>query len=128
GVGPQQQKPHAAYFLATAPTGEFAVSQLTIRLEQRYKQPQYLLGRFRLSATTSRDVQRRVVVPADVLAIVDTPAGTRTEDQQSQLAAYYRSIAPALQPVRESIAQLEKSRPAIPTVPVMLELAADKKR
>lgn len=127
-VGPEQKQPHTAYFLAGAPTGEFAVSQLTFRLEQRFNQPQYLLGRFRLSVTTSLDVQRRVVVPADLLAIVDAPAETRSDEQRTKLAAYYRSIAPALQPVRESIAQLEKSRPTIPTVPVMLELAADKKR
>ncbi|MBI3863164.1 MAG: DUF1553 domain-containing protein, partial [Planctomycetia bacterium] len=127
-VAPHQKEAHAAYFLTSAPTGDFAISQLNIRLEQQFQQPQHLLGRFRLSATTSRDVQRRVAVPAELLAIVDTPSETRSDDQRLKLAAYYRSIAPSLQPVRDAIAQLEKTRPAIPTVPVMLELAADKKR
>jgi hypothetical protein len=127
-VGPQQQKSHTAYFLAGAPAGDFNTARITFQLEQRFKQPQHLLGRFRLSVTTSRDVQKRVVVPAEILALVDIQAATRSAEQQAQLAAYYRSIAPALQPARDMIAQLEKSRPPIPTVPVMLELTGDKKR
>ena len=37
-------------------------------------------------------------------------------------------IAPALNPLRKQIAELEKSRPKIPTLPVMRELPADKRR
>ena len=127
-VAPNQKQAHAAYFLTASPAGEFSSALVIIRLEQRYKMPQYLLGRFRLSVTASPEVQRRVVIPTDVLAIVDTPAESRTDDQRLKLAAYFRSIAPALQPVRDSIAQLEKSRPQIPTIPVMLELPNDKRR
>lgn len=127
-VGPQQKQPHAAYFIAAAPVGDFAQSLLTIRLEHRYKMPQFALGRFRLSASTSPDVLRRVSVPPDILTIVDAPAQTRTPEQQSKLAAYYRSIAPSLAPVRDALAQLEKTRPPIPTVPVMVELPAEKRR
>ncbi|MBS0262154.1 MAG: DUF1553 domain-containing protein [Planctomycetes bacterium] len=127
-VGPQIQSAHSAYFLAETPTRAFPVSQLTFRLEHRFKQPQYLLGRFRLSVTASADVQRRVAVPNEILALVDLPAAMRSDAQRDRLAAYYRSIAPSLQSVRDMIAQLEKSRPAIPTVPVMLELPAEKRR
>jgi len=128
GVGPQMNQPHTAYFLAAAPAGDAATSLLTIRLEHRFKQPQFALGRFRLSVTANADVQRRVVVPADFLAIVDLPADQRTAEQSAKLAAHYRAIAPSLAPTRDALAQLEKSRPAIPTVPVMLELPAEKKR
>lgn len=128
GVGPQQKQPHSAYFVAGAPAGSFSEALLTIKLEHRYKMPQHSLGRFRLSATTSPDVQRRVTVPAEVLAIVDLPADKRSDEQPSKLAAHYRSIAPALQPARDAVAQLEKSRPPVPTVPVMVELPADKRR
>jgi hypothetical protein len=127
-VAPQQKLAHMAYFLTAAPAGDFANTLLTFRLEQRFKQPQHLLGRFRLSATTNREVQRRVSVPAEILEIVDLPTEKRTDTQRAALAAHFRSIAPALNPVRDSVAKLEKSRPGIPTVPVMLELGAEKKR
>jgi len=99
-----------------------------VKLEHRFKTPQFTLGRFRLSITTSPDVLQRVTIPADLLAVIDLPAEKRNDEQRSKLAAYYRAIAPALQPLRDSIAELEKSRPPVPTVPVMLELAAEKKR
>jgi hypothetical protein len=63
-----------------------------------------------------------------MLAITELPREERTGAQATQLAAYYRSVAPALQPQRNQISQLEKSRPTVPTVPVMLELAASKQR
>ncbi|MSR58640.1 MAG: DUF1553 domain-containing protein [Planctomycetaceae bacterium] len=127
-VGPKVTEPHTAYFIASAATPEFKSTRLVVRLEHHYQSPQYNLGRFRMSVTTSPDVLRRVSVAAEVLAIVDRPSAERTGQQAAQLAAHYRTIAPALQPLRDKIAQLEKSRPAIPTVPVMAELPADKRR
>ena len=128
GVGPQQKQPHAAYFVPAAPAGDFAGTLVTVSLEHRFKMAQFALGRFRLSISTSPDVLQRVTIPADLLVIIDLPADLRSDEQRGKLAAYYRSIAPALQPVRDAIAQLEKSRPAVPTVPVMVELSADKRR
>src|SRR5579872_1788870 len=127
-VAPEQGGPHSAWFIAAAPANDFSAALVTIKLEQRYKLPQHLLGRFRLAATTSPDVLRRVSVPAEFLEVVGLPAGRRTDDQRSKLAAYFRSIAPSLKPLRDAIAQLEKSRPEVPTVPVMAELPADKRR
>jgi hypothetical protein len=71
---------------------------------------------------------RRARVPGPVLAIVDLPVEQRNKKQKETLARHYRSIAPALQPIRDEVARLEKSKPAVPTVPVMVELAADKRR
>ena len=128
-VAPQQNQPHSAYFIASAPDGRFAASLVTITLGWARIKPQYTLGRFRLSASTSADVVRRVTIPADLLAIIGLPTEKRSDEQAAaKLAAYYRSVAPSLQGVRDSIAALEKSRPPIPTVPVMAELPADKKR
>lgn len=127
-VGPEMQKPHAAYFIATTAAGDTKSTLLTFKLDHRFKSPNYTLGRFRLSVTNTPDVIRRVAVPGDILEIVDLPADKRTDDQKAKLAGFFRVVTPALQPLRDQIAQLEKSKPAIPTVPVMLELAADKKR
>jgi hypothetical protein len=49
-------------------------------------------------------------LPAELLAILKTPAGDRNEQQQSQLATYYRSIAPLLKPVRETVARLQQEK------------------
>src|SRR5262249_10021429 len=72
-------------------------------------------------------VLTRAKIPSDILAIVDD-AEERCPDEEEKLAKYYRSIAPLLQPVRDEIGKLEKARPAIPALPVMVELPADKRR
>lgn len=66
-------------------------------------------------------------VPADVLKIIDADEN-RTDEQQSKLVTYYRTIAPSLKSVRDEIAKLEKAKPAFPTVPVMQELPEGKRR
>lgn len=66
-------------------------------------------------------------VPADVLKIIEAE-GDRTEEQQSKVASYYRTIAPSLKSVRDEIAKLEKAKPVFPTVPVMQELPEAKRR
>jgi mono/diheme cytochrome c family protein len=128
GVAPRVQEPHSAYFLSASPSPDFSATRLTIHLAQRYQTPRHTIGRFRLSVTTSTSGLKRLSVPAEMLAIIDLARDQRTPEQAAKLAAHYRALAPALQPVREKIAQLEKSRPAIPTVPVMLELPAEKRR
>jgi hypothetical protein len=121
-VGPRQKEPHTAVFVTAQPLAPSGPVRLEFRLEHRFKNPGYNLGRFRLSATTDPRVAERATLPGPVRAILDTPPAGRSREQQAQLAAYYRSIAPALQPLRAEIARLEKSLPAAPTLPVMVEL------
>lgn len=127
-VQSRQQQPHMAYFTTARPIDGFQATLLRFELVQRFQEARHTLGRFRLSATTDKNLQYRLAVPADMLQLVDIPRDQRTPEQQAQLARYYRSVAPALQPIREEIADLEKSRPAYPTVPVLEELPADKRR
>jgi Protein of unknown function (DUF1553)/Protein of unknown function (DUF1549)/Planctomycete cytochrome C len=67
-------------------------------------------------------------VPKDVLTAVDAPSPKRTKPQTELLAQHFASIAPELKPLRDRILALEKSRPAIPSLPVMVELPAAKRR
>ncbi|MCY2963574.1 MAG: DUF1553 domain-containing protein [Planctomycetota bacterium] len=127
-VGPQMREPHTAVFVASTAIGKVPVTRLTVTLDHRFKDAGYALGRFRLSATNSQELIRRVGVPVEILQIVDQPTAARSAEQLQKLAAYYRTIAPSLQPLRDQIAQLSKSRPEIPTVPVMVELPADQRR
>ena len=127
-IGPQFDQPHQAVFVASSPVAVAKEMLLTFTLEQKSKFEQHLLGRFRLSITTDKNVTSRLGLPADVLAIIDTPADKRTAEQQAKLAAHYRTITPSLKSVRDEIAALEKTKPAMPTVPVMQELAENQRR
>jgi hypothetical protein len=127
-VSPRQKEPHAAVFVAAIPVHTTGPTQLTFRLENRYRKPGHNLGRFRLSITNDVGLLKRAALPPLVLAILDTPAARRTLEQRETLARHYRSIAPALQPIRDEVAQLEKARPVAPTLPVMVELPASQHR
>lgn len=127
-IGPKLDQPHQAVFVAAAPLAVAKNMRLTFTLEQKSKFEQHLLGRFRLSVTTDKNVLQRLSLSADVLAIIDTPAATRTPEQQAKLAAHYRTLAPSLKPLRDEIAAAEKARPAAPTVPVMQELPENQRR
>lgn len=70
----------------------------------------------------------RSTLSKSLLAIIDTPRDKRTAKQRKQLADHYRGIAPSLAAIRKQIARLEKQRPKFPTVPVMQELPAGKRR
>lgn len=126
-VGPLVKSPHVAFFVADSPLPD-APQRLTFRLEHRYSQPGFNIGRFRLSVTNDPRVIERAAVPNDVLAILDTPPEKRTPEQSAKLAAYYRSQTPLLKPLRDEIAKLEQSRPKPPTVPVMQELPPNQRR
>ena len=67
-------------------------------------------------------------LPPPIRAILDTPSGKRTAEQQAKLAAHYHSAAPAAKAFRDEIAKLEKSRPAVVMLPVMVELPAARHR
>jgi hypothetical protein len=121
GVNPQFAKPHTAYFIAQ-PTGRNNEGlHLTVRLEQRYSLPRYLLGRFRLAATDSSAASSQLTAPAEIQEIVRRPAEDRTDEQSAKVSEFFRSVAPCLAPLREKVAEIEKRRPKVPTVPVLEE-------
>jgi Protein of unknown function (DUF1553)/Protein of unknown function (DUF1549)/Planctomycete cytochrome C/F5/8 type C domain len=128
GIAPQFDKPHQAVFVATAPVAVAKEMLLTFTLEQKSKFEQHLLGRFRLSLTTDKNVTSRLDLPAEILAVIDTPADKRSPEQFAKLAAHFRTVAPSLKSLRDEIAALEKTKPATPTVPVMQELAENMRR
>ena len=48
--------------------------------------------------------------PPNIGKILEVAAEQRTDDQRNQLATYYRTIAPILEPTRQQLAGLEKNR------------------
>ena len=74
------------------------------------------------------DTAARKGVPKEILDIVKLPAGKRSKGQALALARHFGSIAPELKPVRDKISALEKARPVIPSLPVMVELPSARRR
>ncbi len=81
------------------------------------------IGRFRLSATSSTTPQRIVEIPGRLRPILAIAPTARTEQQRRELAASYRTVAAALKPTRDRLAELQKALRAlgIPTALVMRE-------
>jgi hypothetical protein len=67
-------------------------------------------------------------LPKEILTILDIPADKRTKPDSELLMRHFRATTPELKPVRDKIAALEKSKPKIPSVPVMVELPAEHRR
>lgn len=96
--------------------------RLVVELQQKHENPQHTIGRFRLAVTTAtRPVRANDGVPADLATIVAIPADQRSAEQAHKLAAYYRSIAPLLEPVRKQLAETQTQRTALEqTIPTTL--------
>jgi len=89
------------------PAGDVIV---TVSMIQFYGE-QHTIGRFRIALTDDPEAKDRQTesAPPAVAAALKTPADKRTEQQKSQLAAYYRSIAPQLQADRARLEALRSS-------------------
>jgi hypothetical protein len=128
-VAPRIGERHELVVVPEKPVAGGARSiRIGIELDQRYKDPGYTLGRFRLSATADHEPARHLEMPADVLAAINRPKAERSDEERTQVTRHFRSIAPELEPLRARIAALEKSRPVAPLLPVMRELPAEKRR
>jgi hypothetical protein len=123
-----------------APTPEIAAKAARIdaalaaerkKLEREAAKPEGAAAQAKWEAGLSNEpahAEARKDVPKDILAILDTPTAKRSKEQAGELANHYRTVAPALKPIRDEIDRLEKERPEIPTLPVMVELPKDKRR
>jgi hypothetical protein len=102
----------------TVPEG----ARLVITLDQNHDNPGHNLGCFRLSASTAkRPVSGAALPPAEIAAILVVPSSERNAEQQTKLAAWHRGIAPALEPVRQRLKELEGRRAALEaTMPTTL--------
>ena len=127
-VGPAMNKPHSALFAFGQTIADKAPERLIVRLEFAFKDPGYNLGQFRLSTTDSANAAGRIQVPADVLAMINAAPESRTPEQNQAVTRYFRAIAPETEPLRKEMASLESSKPKPPSLPVIVDLPADKRR
>lgn len=130
-VGGKLDQPHTLTLVTSAPVEVAEGSTLTVTLEQASSFENHTLGKFRLSLTDDPRAAESARVPTAILAILNTPAEQRNEAQLAELTKFYLTIAPELAAARDQLAMTKKSladlKPAT-TVPILRELAADKRR
>lgn len=86
-------------------------STLTISLLQNLDNPNHTLGRFRLSVATSpRPIRADQAPPPNIAALLAIAADQRNDAQKNELAAHFRSIAPALDTARKQLVEREAAR------------------
>ena len=118
-VGGKVGEPHYARFSLAEPIGSADGATLTFTLQHRFRDG-FSIGRFRLWVTTSNEPLEQGL-PADVLAILDTKASERTEEQKAALAAYYRTTDLALLKKQQALAIAKRP---VPEDPKLKELKA----
>lgn len=101
---------HVAIFETGRDIGFDAGTKLIFKLEQSNQNPTgHTIGRFRISVSTSARPVRLPTVPDNIAALTLIAADERTEKQKNEIAAYFRTISPILQPTRDRIAQLKET-------------------
>lgn len=112
--GHVHKKDRTAVFVFDKPLQLTTDTKLIVRLRHESQYAGHNIGRFRLALTgvDNPTLSNLSGIPADIAAALRTPSGHRNAKQRAALAAHYRGIAPALKPIRDEIAQLEKQRQA----------------
>jgi mono/diheme cytochrome c family protein len=113
--------PRTAYFETKEDVRNESGTTLLVTLRHESKFPEANVGRFRISVTSAPRPVRAPAIPDDVRKILATATAERTDQQRSDLSAYYRTIAPAFDGVRKQLAELRKREPEIPKALVMQE-------
>jgi hypothetical protein len=120
--------------LVVAPAEPVAVKpgeRLVLVLRARSKHDNHTIGVVRVAASSEPRVKEWAGVPADVIAMLVKPAHERSDAEKARLADHHRRVVAAeTASARERMAALSGELAAIKPakVPVMEELAADKRR
>lgn len=131
GWMPQGKGASVVTLAAAEPVAAPEGMRLVIELRQRSKKNRHTVGIVRLAATADPRIKEWAALPGDVAAIVAKAAASRTDAERARLGDYFRrSLAPQTAAARDRKAELETSLAAIKpaTVPVLQELAGDKRR
>lgn len=89
-VHPKANEAHTAIFETKTAVGAAGGSVLTFEFVQKFQDGKHLLGRFRLSVTTSPVPFGGEKLPAEVAAALAVAAEQRTPEQKATLANYFR--------------------------------------
>ena len=105
---PQTGKDHIAVFEFREAFGKAPGESLALSLDFRSTHDGHCLGRFRLSVTADGAPAAGVTVSSKIRAILATDAAKRSDAQKTELAVYYRTLAPLLDKTRAELADAER--------------------
>jgi hypothetical protein len=130
-VAPQFGTPHTLTLIPKALVEAPAGSKLTVTVEQLSKFEYATVAQLRLSTSADPRASEFARMPLSALAIIRKNPDQRTAAEHDELSKYYLSVAPALESERKQLATLKKQYDEMKpyaTVPIMRELAGDKRR
>jgi hypothetical protein len=120
-----QGRAHWAVFNLAAPLNDARELGIQLLFERYYAAG---LGRFRISATTDPRPSVARETPAEIEALLLTPAEKRTPEEAKRLLHAYLMVAPELAQERAAIDRLRSEMPRYPTTLVMRERPPDNPR
>ncbi len=104
-VDGSEGKDHVAVFECKENIGREGGTVLTFRFDQQFPDGKHELGKFRLSATTSRRPIRLIGPPENIAKALVVAAEKRTPAQVKELADYFRAQDPEVIRLNQAIVQ-----------------------
>lgn len=108
----QAGQANAAILEINTPTPLVSGTSWRIALKQAHANPHHTLGKFRISFLTEPlpiDAST-VIARKEIQNILDLPNADRNDSQKQQLAEFFRSQTPTLEPVRADLKNIEQQR------------------
>jgi hypothetical protein len=117
------QKHHAVFETAADYPAVGDAQELSLAVTMKFNfGGGHAIGNFKISATDSPRPVRAVKgreLPENIAALIEIAPDKRSAAQSTELAAYYRGVAPLLKPAREELAKLTKDRQTLAGPPVI---------
>lgn len=108
---PEVGQKHSIWLLPSEPHA-LAGRKLLLHLDQNHSSPKHTIGHFQVAVSDHpqpfSDELRSL--PAEIAKLLRKAPVARGEDESSQLAAYFRRVAPELQPAWEELEKLQQQR------------------
>ena len=120
-ISPQINKPHTAIFEVKEQPKVDGRRLLKFDLDQRYKDNNHSIGRFRISVTSSPK-PINFGLPGNVTSIIAKAENERTEAEVAEITKYYKENNGDYKKLNDDLANAKKPRPADPKI---AELEAD---
>jgi len=107
----QVGRAHAAVFQTSEDLKMGPGESIVVGLWQNLDNPHHTIGRFRISVTTAkRPVGVASSLPGEIEGILAKSRSDRSAQEQAKVLSHYRTIAPRLEPQRQELVVLRKSR------------------
>jgi hypothetical protein len=109
-IDAQEGHDHVALFECQKNVGFPGGTLLIFTLDQQYPDGHHLLGKFRLSASTSKRPVRLEGAPSNVARLLAIPPAKRSAAEQAELTQHFRSLDSELARLQLAVAQHSNDR------------------